>query len=248
MSHRFVICMFPSPSRFLLDLFSSVCSRPVDGSVSWISPEPRVLFLLNSVPVPDPGHRLDVRLFPDLGFGSQPVVRPPLVSLPASEASFLPLLAALSPAGLCSVMALLLTEQKVVVHCKVGNVAGDVAIVLRSLLLPLQWELFFVPVVPLNMLGFLGACPPGPHRGAFCAQVSVCASCCRALADAPTPFLVGMPTRALPAQLPEDVYTVDLDRGRITLGVPSPLLPSGDFCCSGERRCCAFLCAQATTT
>jgi hypothetical protein len=37
--------------------------------------------------------------------------------------------------------------------------------------------------------------------------------------DAPTPFLVGMPTASLPAILPPDVYTVDLDQGRISLGL-----------------------------
>jgi hypothetical protein len=64
----------------------------------------------------------------------------------------------LTPAHIATVMALLLCEQKVVVHCTVASSAGDVAIALRTLLFPLRWELFFIPLVPVNMLGFLGAC------------------------------------------------------------------------------------------
>ena len=40
----------------------------------------------------------------------------------------------------------------------------------------------------------------------------------RLLPDAPTPFLLGLPTASVPAIVPPDVYTVDLDQGRITLG------------------------------
>lgn len=148
---------FVVPNRFLLDLFVAACSHP-PGDGDFTAPESRILFLLNSVPVPDPGSRVDVRVFPDLGYGSQPIFRSPLVTLPPSEASYTPLLTALSPVALTTVMALLLTEQKIVVHAGSGGVAGEVAVILRSLLFPLQWELFFVPVVPINMLGFLGGC------------------------------------------------------------------------------------------
>jgi hypothetical protein len=39
------------------------------------------------------------------------------------------------------------------------------------------------------------------------------------IADAPTPFLVGLPTASLPAHVPEGVCTVDLDRGKVYKGV-----------------------------
>jgi hypothetical protein len=143
--------------RFLLDLFVSVCSRPLDADkTTFLTPEPRVQFLLNAVIVPDPGHRVDVRIFPDLELAYSPIIRPPVVSLTPCESSFIPLVAALSPSSICVVMSLLLTEHRVVVHCKSAQVAGDCAVVLKTLLFPLQWELFFVPIVPANMLGFLG--------------------------------------------------------------------------------------------
>ena len=45
---------------FLFDLFTAVCLRGPDG----VSPEERVAFLLNTVPLPDPGQRLALRCFP----------------------------------------------------------------------------------------------------------------------------------------------------------------------------------------
>ena len=53
-------------------------------------------------------------------------------------------------------MALLLAEEKVLVHSADASVASNVTIALRTLLFPLRWELLFLPVVPVNMLGFLG--------------------------------------------------------------------------------------------
>ncbi len=55
-----------------------------------------------------------------------------------------------------------------------------------------------------------------------------------------------MPTRSLPSHLPEDVYTVDLDRGRVTLGhhhlvteapTPLPRKVAQRF----QRRCVAIM-------
>jgi hypothetical protein len=55
-----------------------------------------------------------------------------------------------------------------------------------------------------------------------------------------------MPTQLLPTHLPEDVYTVDLDRGRVTLGhhhivgeppTPLPRKAAQRF----QRRCLAIL-------
>ncbi len=48
---------------FLFDLFTAVCLRGPEG----VSPEERVVFLLNVVPLPDPGQRLSLRCFPGAG-------------------------------------------------------------------------------------------------------------------------------------------------------------------------------------
>ncbi len=60
------------------------------------------------------------------------------------------------PPSIGVVMALLLAEEKVLVHSADASVASNVTIALRTLLFPLRWELLFLPVVPVNMLGFLG--------------------------------------------------------------------------------------------
>ena len=156
------------------------------------------------------------------------------------------LLTLLTPANIATVMSLLLCEHKVVVHCTVASSAGDVAIALRTLLFPLKWELFFIPLVPVNMLGFLGKTIPLavhhelPSRGSSPAGALDDAALHGppspvwgwGATDAPTPFLVGMPTASIPAILPPDVYTVDLDQGRISLGtaLPGAALPSTCGC------------------
>ena len=77
------------------------------------------------------------------------------------------LMTLMTPANIATVMSLLLTEHKVVVHCAVAASASDVAIALRTLMFPLRWELFFIPLVPVNMLGFLGTCTAFLSRAAL---------------------------------------------------------------------------------
>jgi hypothetical protein len=96
--------------------------------------------------------------------------------------SLLPLVTFLSANNIATVMSLLLTEQKIVVHSATAAAAGDATIALQSLIFPLQWELFFIPVVPVNMLGFLGADrrPRCAERACACRHggvVRVLASC-----------------------------------------------------------------------
>ncbi len=64
-------------------------------------------------------------------------------------------------------MALLLAEEKVLVHSADAASASNVAIALRTLLFPLRWELLFLPIVPVNMLGFLGEALPFQSIAAF---------------------------------------------------------------------------------
>ena len=141
-----------------MDLFVLTCSCDASAASHHIycAPEPRIHFLLSCIPTPDHGQRIDLRFFPEFGLPYQPLIRPPIVAMPPCELSFAPLFTALTPQAICTLLALLLTEQKILVHARVAAVASDATIILRSLLFPLHWELFFVPIVPLNMLGFLG--------------------------------------------------------------------------------------------
>ena len=68
-------------------------------------------------------------------------------------------------------MALLLAEEKVLVHSADAASASNVAIALRTLLFPLRWELLFLPIVPVNMLGFLGEALPFHSIAAICQAV-----------------------------------------------------------------------------
>ena len=77
------------------------------------------------------------------------------------------LLTLMPPPSIAIVMALLLAEEKVLVHSADAASASNVAIALRTLLFPLRWELLFLPIVPVNMLGFLGEVLPFQSIAAF---------------------------------------------------------------------------------
>jgi WD40 repeat protein len=124
------------------------------------------------------GDRLHVSLPPEVGL-------PPLPH-GASVTSVCRLLGA---EGLTALLAAVLTECKILMHsADVANLAM-VGEVITALMYPFQWQLPFIPVLPLSMITFV---------------------------EAPVSYFIGVPTcnmKFIQKHMLTDVFVIDLDNG-----------------------------------
>ena len=133
--------------------------------------------------------RLQLTMLPD----AQPFIfeLPSPLSLPPSSGSYLLLFQCLSPLNIVNVLGLLMLERRVLFHSRNGSALCPVSQALKSLLWPLSWAFQHIPIVP-------------PHMGA--------------LLESPVTTLLGMLTDDLPAEIPPEVWLVNLDLDCISRG------------------------------
>mmetsp|Transcript_11585 Transcript_11585/g.21665 ORF Transcript_11585/g.21665 Transcript_11585/m.21665 type:complete len:2225 (+) Transcript_11585:70-6744(+) len=128
------------------------------------------------------GDRLHVSLSPTVGL-------PPL----PHGASITSVCRLLGAEGLTALLAAVLTECKILMHsADVANLAM-VGEVITALIYPFQWQLPFIPVLPLSMITFV---------------------------EAPVSYFIGVPTcnmKYIQKNMLTDVFVIDLDNGLSSL-------------------------------
>ncbi|KAI5651314.1 DENN (AEX-3) domain-containing protein [Phthorimaea operculella] len=138
-------------------------------------PEPRILLQLSPT---NPADRVIVTRRDD-----QPLVR--------SGAGFRQLLLNLGPDNCLLLLALAITEQKILIHSLRPDTLTAVSEAVSSLLFPFKWQCPYIPLCPLGLAEVL---------------------------HAPLPYLIGVDSRFFDLyEPPPDVTCVDLDTNNITL-------------------------------
>ncbi|XP_059061581.1 DENN domain-containing protein Crag isoform X2 [Achroia grisella] len=138
-------------------------------------PEPRILLQLSPT---NPQDRVIVTRCDD-----QPLVR--------SGAGFRQLLLNLGPDNCLSLLALAITEQKILIHSLRPDTLTAVSEAVSSLLFPFKWQCPYIPLCPLGLAEVL---------------------------HAPLPYLIGVDSRFFDLfEPPPDVTCVDLDTNNITI-------------------------------
>ncbi|KAJ0175098.1 hypothetical protein K1T71_009239 [Dendrolimus kikuchii] len=138
-------------------------------------PEPRILLQLSPT---NPQDRVIVTRRDD-----QPLVR--------SGASFRQLLLNLGPDNCLLLLALAITEQKILIHSLRPDTLTAVSEAVSSLLFPFKWQCPYIPLCPLGLAEVL---------------------------HAPLPYLIGVDSRFFDLyEPPPDVTCVDLDTNNITI-------------------------------
>lgn len=153
-------------------------------------PMERFIGNLFEVPLPPQG-RIKIRF----GFTASDIwdiSRPPPNHLPMANFSFEPLFACLSIPNILTVLACLLSEQKVALVSQHSSLLCPISEALLHLLFPFHWCGLYIPVLPYHMFELL---------------------------EAPVPYLLGMHSRYLrhPQRCRSTVY-VHLDEDVVHLG------------------------------
>eukprot|EP01135_Chromosphaera_perkinsii_P000024 Nk52_evm3s16 gene=Nk52_evmTU3s16 len=141
-----------------------------------VSPLPIERYISNmfEIPLPPPG---SVSVHVNIGSESVCFVRPPKSGLPLMDFSLLPLFCALDIDVIIDIMALLLSEAKVIFFSRHHALLAPIAEAVCSLLFPFKWQHIFIPVCPILVLDFLQA--PLPYVcgiGNYKADLSACSS------------------------------------------------------------------------
>ena len=118
--------------------------------------EPYIAALLTRVHVPPPA-RVAVAL--DIGDVSITFHRPPRNTFPLQQSSFVPLFRCLSVATISTVLRLILTEQKIVLHTQRISLLCPIAETLTSLIFPLRWAHVYVPLLPVGVPAHIFSAP-----------------------------------------------------------------------------------------
>uniref|UniRef100_A0A2A4JDM7 UDENN domain-containing protein n=1 Tax=Heliothis virescens TaxID=7102 RepID=A0A2A4JDM7_HELVI len=148
-----------------------------------------ITHLLEEVPFPEP--RILLQLSPTNQHDRVIVTRRDDQPLVRSGASFRQLLLNLGPDNCLLVLALAITEQKVLIHSLRPDTLTAVSEAVSSLLFPFKWQCPYIPLCPLGLAEVL---------------------------HAPLPYLIGVDSRFFDLyEPPPDVTCVDLDTNNITI-------------------------------
>jgi len=119
------------------------------------------------------------------------VTRPQITPIPLSGASFVTLLENLGAENTLNLIALALTEHKIVIHSLRVSEITCVAEALITLLFPFRWNCIYIPLCPLSMCNVL---------------------------EAPCPFIAGVDSRYFDLFVPPpDIVCVNLDTNTVAL-------------------------------
>ncbi|KAJ8718534.1 hypothetical protein PYW08_002771 [Mythimna loreyi] len=148
-----------------------------------------ITHLIEEVPFPEP--RILLQLSPTNQHDRVIVTRRDDQPLVRSGASFRQLLLNLGPDNCLLVLALAITEQKVLIHSLRPDTLTAVSEAVSSLLFPFKWQCPYIPLCPLGLAEVL---------------------------HAPLPYLIGVDSRFFDLyEPPPDVTCVDLDTNNITI-------------------------------
>ncbi|XP_045511840.1 DENN domain-containing protein Crag isoform X1 [Pieris brassicae] len=148
-----------------------------------------ITHLLEEVPFPEP--RILLQLSPTNPHDRVIVTRRDDQPLVRSGAGFRQLLLNLGPDNCLLLLALALTEQKILIHSLRPDTLTAVSEAVSSLLFPFKWQCPYIPLCPLGLAEVL---------------------------HAPLPYLIGVDSRFFDLyEPPPDVTCVDLDTNNITI-------------------------------
>ncbi|GBP34415.1 DENN domain-containing protein 4C [Eumeta japonica] len=148
-----------------------------------------ITHLLEEVPFPEP--RILLQLSPTNASDRVIVTRRDDQPLVRSGAGFRQLLLNLGPDNCLLLLALAITEQKILIHSLRPDTLTAVSEAVSSLLFPFKWQCPYIPLCPLGLAEVL---------------------------HAPLPYLIGVDSRFFDLyEPPPDVTCVDLDTNNITV-------------------------------
>ncbi|CAG9790941.1 unnamed protein product [Diatraea saccharalis] len=148
-----------------------------------------ITHLLEEVPFPEP--RILLQLSPTNASDRVIVTRRDDQPLVRSGAGFRQLLLNLGPDNCLLILALAITEQKILIHSLRPDTLTAVSEAVSSLLFPFKWQCPYIPLCPLGLAEVL---------------------------HAPLPYLIGVDSRFFDLyEPPPDVTCVDLDTNNITI-------------------------------
>ncbi|XP_053611324.1 DENN domain-containing protein Crag isoform X2 [Plodia interpunctella] len=148
-----------------------------------------IIHLLEEVPFPEP--RILLQLSPTNPSDRVIVTRRDDQPLVRSGAGFRQLLLNLGPDNCLLLLALAITEQKILIHSLRPDTLTAVSEAVSSLLFPFKWQCPYIPLCPLGLAEVL---------------------------HAPLPYLIGVDSRFFDLfEPPPDVTCVDLDTNNITI-------------------------------
>ncbi|XP_072937985.1 DENN domain-containing protein Crag [Epargyreus clarus] len=148
-----------------------------------------IIHLLEEVPFPEP--RILLQLSPTNPHDRVIVTRRDDQPLVRSGAGFRQLLLNLGPDNCLLLLALAITEQKILIHSLRPDTLTAVSEAVSSLLFPFKWQCPYIPLCPLGLAEVL---------------------------HAPLPYLIGVDSRFFDLyEPPPDVTCVDLDTNNITI-------------------------------
>ncbi|XP_013183784.2 DENN domain-containing protein Crag isoform X2 [Amyelois transitella] len=148
-----------------------------------------IVHLLEEVPFPEP--RILLQLSPTNASDRVIVTRRDDQPLVRSGAGFRQLLLNLGPENCLLLLALAITEQKILIHSLRPDTLTAVSEAVSSLLFPFKWQCPYIPLCPLGLAEVL---------------------------HAPLPYLIGVDSRFFDLfEPPPDVTCVDLDTNNITI-------------------------------
>ncbi|XP_063539999.1 DENN domain-containing protein Crag [Cydia strobilella] len=148
-----------------------------------------ITHLLEEVPFPEP--RILLQLSPTNASDRVIVTRRDDQPLVRSGAGFRQLLLNLGPDNCQLLLALAITEQKILIHSLRPDTLTAVSEAVSSLLFPFKWQCPYIPLCPLGLAEVL---------------------------HAPLPYLIGVDSRFFDLyEPPPDVTCVDLDTNNITI-------------------------------
>ncbi|XP_075979851.1 DENN domain-containing protein Crag isoform X4 [Anticarsia gemmatalis] len=148
-----------------------------------------ITHLIEEVPFPEP--RILLQLSPTNQHDRVILTRRDDQPLVRSGASFRQLLLNLGPDNCLLVLALAITEQKILIHSLRPDTLTAVSEAVSTLLFPFKWQCPYIPLCPLGLAEVL---------------------------HAPLPYLIGVDSRFFDLyEPPPDVTCVDLDTNNITI-------------------------------
>ncbi|CAH0718266.1 unnamed protein product, partial [Brenthis ino] len=148
-----------------------------------------ITHLLEEIPFPEP--RILLQLSPTNAHDRVIVTRRDDQPLVRSGAGFRQLLLNLGPDNCLLLLALAITEQKILIHSLRPDTLTAVSEAVSSLLFPFKWQCPYIPLCPLGLAEVL---------------------------HAPLPYLIGVDSRFFDLyEPPPDVTCVDLDTNNITI-------------------------------
>lgn len=167
----------------------------------WRSLEQYVIMLCDEVPLPIPG-RTSVGF--QIGSTNVTLSLPPRqLEFPQHELSLEGLFRILDVRTVLDIMSAIYTESQVLFHSSQYSLLLFVQDCILQLCFPFEWEHVYIPLLPMELINIL---------------------------QAPVPFLVGIHSSVLPANLEEytennSVIVVDIDRSEIDCNMPPVFFP-----------------------